>query len=372
MTDELPVENEAVRMIRAAEAHRPLGIPEVRSRGEQVALLVDFENLVLGAIASLPGREEPVPAKAVTWLCRAYGSTTIRRAYADWANPRFGRYQHTLERNGIDLVQIGHGPARKNGADIRMAVDAMETLLIQPGVDAFVLVTGDSDFSPLVAKLREHGKYVIGVGAETTVSARLVSVCTEYKLFGSIVSRLDPPADDNTADTAKTGAGNARLSRPAALPGFRLADAERLLVTAMEQASVATPTAGGIKNKMIALDPAFDEANYGCRSFREFLTKLGHRVRVVGRSGNDITVTLINPPTGGVPSVGSCAAQPAAPRVEEIDAASGRHGEEQVGMAKHEDKTEGDGQGTYDPAKTKDVGDAGGGRHDSEDKGEDK
>ncbi len=67
-----------------------------------------------------------MPAKALTWLYRAYGPATIRRAYADWAEPRFGRYQQALERNGIALVQIGHGPARKNGADIRMAVDAME------------------------------------------------------------------------------------------------------------------------------------------------------------------------------------------------------------------------------------------------------
>lgn len=113
VTSEPPAESEAVRMVRDAEARRSPWTSEIGSRGEQVALLVDFENLVLGAIASLPGRAEPVPAKALTWLCRAYGSTTIRRAYADWADPRFGRYQPALERNGIDLVQIGTAqPAR--------------------------------------------------------------------------------------------------------------------------------------------------------------------------------------------------------------------------------------------------------------------
>lgn len=291
-----PVESEAVRMVREVESRRPLGFPEVRSRGEQVALLVDFENLVLGATASLPGRAEPVPAKALTWLCRTYGSTTIRRAYADWADPRFGRYQNALERNGIDLVQIGHGPARKNGADIRMAVDAMETLIVHPRVDAFVLVSGDSDFSPLVAKLREHGKHVIGVGAETAASARLVAVCSEYKLFGSIVARIDPPPD---------AAGRPRPANagpPAPVAVHRLADAEALLVTAMEQITAATPTASAVKSKMVALDPAFDPLNYeGCRSFRDFLAQLGHRVRTVGRSGHDITLALIDPPAGGEP-----------------------------------------------------------------------
>lgn len=301
-TSTSPVESEAVRMVRDAEAaharYSPY-VPEVRARGEQVALLVDFENLVLGAIASLPGRVEPVPVKALTWLCRAYGSTTIRRAYADWADPRFGRYQHALERNGIDLLQIGHGPARKNGADIRMAVDAMETLLIHPSVDAFVLVSGDSDFSPLVAKLREHGKHVIGVGAETAASARLVSVCSEYKLFGSIVARLDPPSD--TSDRPRP----VNVEPSAAEPVHRLADAEALLVTAMEQITAATPTASQVKSKMVELDPAFDPLNYGCRSFRDFLALLAHRVRVVGRSGHDITLTLIDPSAAGAPAAGT-------------------------------------------------------------------
>src|SRR5262249_50859087 len=141
---------------------------------------------------------EPVPEPALTWLCRAYGSTTIRRAYADWADARFGRYQGALERNGVDLVQIGRGPQRKNAADIRMTVDAMETLIAHPGVGASGLATGAGVSSPLVAKLRGFGKQVIGVGAESAASARLVAVCSEYKLWGSILTRVqreDPPAE---------------------------------------------------------------------------------------------------------------------------------------------------------------------------------
>ncbi|WIX85679.1 OST-HTH/LOTUS domain-containing protein [Amycolatopsis sp. DG1A-15b] len=173
------------------------------------------------------------------WLCRAYGPTTIRRAYAGWTNPRFGRYQHALERNGVDLVQLGHGPSRKNGADIRMTV-----------------------------------------GAETSASARLVSVCSEYKLWGSIVASTD--ARPNS-------------SIPTGQPGYRLADAEELLVTAMGQTASTVLTASAVKSKMVTLDPAFDEANYGCASFREFLARLGHRVHVVDRSGGDITPALISP-----------------------------------------------------------------------------
>lgn len=224
----------------------------------------------------MPDRYEPVPATALTWLCRAYGPTTIRRAYADWADPRFGRDQQMLERNGVDLVQLGRGPSRKNGADIRMAVEAMETLIVHPSVDAFVLVSGDSDFSPLVSKLREFGKSVIGVGAETSASARLVSVCSEYQLWGSIIEHTEPQLAE---------------ACPASAPVLRLAEAEKMVVAAMKQCPTAAPTASWLKSKLLALDPDFDEANFGCASFRELLGQLEHRVRAVGRSAYDITLT---------------------------------------------------------------------------------
>jgi uncharacterized LabA/DUF88 family protein len=275
------IENEAVRMVRDAAARREEtfgGWARVRipgPRGDQVALLLDFENLVLGATASLPDRAEPLPAAALKCLCHAYGPTTIRRAYADWSDQRFGRYQQQLERNGVDLIQIGHGPSRKNGADIRLTVDAMETLSIHPSVDAFVLVSGDSDFSPLVAKLREFGKHVVGVGAETAASARLVAVCSEYALWGDIVARVEPAP---TATPAPDDGG--------------LRAAEALLVKAMNDLDKATPTASQVKAKMVEIDATFDIARLGCGSFREFLGRLGHRVQTAGKSGGDITLAL--------------------------------------------------------------------------------
>lgn len=149
-----------------------------------------------------------------------------------------------------------------------------------------MLVTSDSDFSPLVSKLREFGKHVIGVGAVTAASARLVQVCSEYKLWDSIVARVDPPPE---------------TAQPAAQPGFRLADAQALLVAAMRQITAATSTASQIKAKMVLLDPSFDEANYGCGSFRDFLARLGHRVCTAGRSGGDTTLALVDSATNPGP-----------------------------------------------------------------------
>ncbi|GAA3040470.1 NYN domain-containing protein [Actinokineospora globicatena] len=240
-----------------------------------VGVYVDFENLVRGAGRGLPGRANPVPYAAITRLCRDYGNAVIRRAYADWANPQSGRYQQDSAMNGVDLIQVVRfGAARKNAADIRMAVDAMETLITHPEVSVFVLVAGDGDYTPLVQRLREFGKHVVGVGTEANASPRLVSVCSEYKYWGTLLAQVEPEPGDHFADE------------------FDIATAENLLVAAMEQAAVGTPTAGWVKNKMTSLDPAFDERNYGCRSFRDFLGRLTHRVRVVGTSGGDITVSL--------------------------------------------------------------------------------
>ena len=110
----------------------------------QVAVFVDFENLVLGAVKELPGQANPAPYEALTRLCRGYGNASVRRAYADWANPRFGGHQEDLAMNGVDLIQVARvGIQNKNAADIRMAVDAMETLIVHPEVSVFVLVSGE-------------------------------------------------------------------------------------------------------------------------------------------------------------------------------------------------------------------------------------
>jgi hypothetical protein len=158
-----------------------------------------------------------------------------------------------------------------------MAVDAMETLIVHPEISVFVLVSGDGDYSPLVQRLREFGKWVVGVGTEANASRKLVSVCSEYKYWGTLVAEVEPAA------------------RPAA--AFDIGEAERLLVRAFEESNAETMTAGGLKSKMLALDASFDEHNYGCRSFRAFLAMLPKRVQIVEAGGPDITVKLIEEPT---------------------------------------------------------------------------
>lgn len=255
-----------------------------------VAVFLDFENLVLGAGGNALGTNA-IPSSALRWLCRGFGNASVRRAYADWRDTRFGQYEQALAESGIDLVQLGRfSPgSHKNAADIRLAVDAMETLIAHADIGVFVLVTGDSDFTPLVQKLREFGKHVIGIGTnEATTSVRLVSVCSEYKFWETVLRQAEPNAPV-VAGSAKAQGSTKSVDK-----------AKQLLAEAVSQITTDTPTASAIKTKMLALDPMFDENRYGYTNFREFLAKVGG-AKIVGRSGGDITVSV----SVSVPVVGS-------------------------------------------------------------------
>jgi uncharacterized LabA/DUF88 family protein len=283
------------------------------SADDQVAVFIDLENLALGAVHDLPGEADPIPYKALERLCRDYGNTSIRRAYADWSRPEFGRYQHSLAQNGITLIQVTRfGAQQKNAADILMAVDAMEVLITHPDVGTFLLVAGDGDYSPLVQRLREFGKWVVGVGTQASASSRLVAVCSEYKYWGTLVAAVNP------AVRAEVGAN------------FHIADAERLVVAAMEEAPDDSATGSWLKSKMLALDPSFDEHNYGASSFRVLLSRLPDLVQVKkDRSSSDMLVTLVVPRPGKAdtdggqpaPATRRRAARQAAPKQTEQAAA---------------------------------------------------
>jgi uncharacterized LabA/DUF88 family protein len=245
--------------------------------GDQVAVFIDLENLALGAGENLPGQADPIPYRALELLTRDYGNASIRRAYADWSKPEFSRHQQNLAQNGITLIQVTRfGAQQKNAVDILMAVDAMEVLITHPDVGTFVLVAGDGDYSPLVQRLREFGKWVVGVGTKASASSRLVAVCSEYKYWGTIVAAVNP------AVRAEVDAK------------FDIADVKRLVIAAMDEAPDDTATGSWLKGRMLSLDPSFDEHNYGARSFRALLTRLPDVIQVK-KSGSspDMLVTLV-------------------------------------------------------------------------------
>ncbi len=147
-----------------------------------LAVFIDFENIALG----MRGRTDQVfHVQRVLQRLLEKGNILIKRAYADWS--RFGSYTKPFHEAAIELIEIPRrGDAGKNSADIRMCVDAMDLCYAKVHIDTFVLVSGDSDFSPLVSKLRENGKRVIGLGLRGSTSELLVANCDEFLFYESL------------------------------------------------------------------------------------------------------------------------------------------------------------------------------------------
>src|SRR2546428_8118792 len=141
---------------------------------ERIGLFLDFENLAIGAREELGGAFDFRP---IADALAERGRVVVRRAYADWSS--FDEDRRMLTRHQVELIEIPQrmGATRKNAADIKMAVDAIELSFERGYITTFVLGTGDSDFTPLVHKLRELNRRVIGVGIEASTSALLPPAC---------------------------------------------------------------------------------------------------------------------------------------------------------------------------------------------------
>lgn len=156
------------------------------------ALLLDFENLVI-PFESKGG--PPVASLDVETLIDFvednFGNVIFRRAYADWSNSMFGRYQAQLQDLGVEMIQVRRRTraSKKNGADILLTADAVECLLLRPFIDTFAIVSGDSDIGPLITKLKSHGKTVIVIGPDEKSTARhVISLADRFKFCTDIVS----------------------------------------------------------------------------------------------------------------------------------------------------------------------------------------
>ena len=148
---------------------------------ERIALFLDYENLALGARDNLGGMA--FDFRPIADALAERGRVVVRRAYADWSF--FDEDRRMLTRSHVELIEMPQrlGASRKNAADIKMAVDAMELAFEREYVSTFAICTGDSDFTPLVHKLRELNKRVIGVGVEKSTSALLPPACDEFLYY---------------------------------------------------------------------------------------------------------------------------------------------------------------------------------------------
>ena len=162
----------------------------------QLAVFMDFENIALWAEQEFLDFEL---TPLMDYLANR-GSIAILRAYGDWS--RFSRYREDLMNHAVDLIQIFSIRAGKNRADIRMALDALEVAIQRSQIDTFVIISGDSDFGPLVTKLREYGRHTLGIGPREVTHPLLVRACDEFVYLEVALGELpdDPLVEPQPSD----------------------------------------------------------------------------------------------------------------------------------------------------------------------------
>ena len=161
------------------------------------ALLIDFDNVTMGIRSELQTELRNLLSSDIV-----KGKVSVQRAYADWR--RYPQYIVPLSEASIDLIFApAFGSNKKNATDIRLAIDAMELVFTRPEIGTFILLSGDSDFSMLVIKLKEYGKYVIGVGIRESASDLLIQNCDEYFSYSDLAGLTMPVHDQAPAEAAE-------------------------------------------------------------------------------------------------------------------------------------------------------------------------
>src|SRR6476469_7844263 len=247
---------------------------------ERIALFLDYENLAIGAREAL-GRGD-FDFRPIADALAERGRVVVRRAYADWSN--FEADRRMLTRHQIELIEIPQrmGSVRKNAADIKMAVDAIELSFERGYITTFVLGTGDSDFTPLVHKLRELNRRVIGIGVEASTSALLPPACDEF-LFYERLKGVEQGVPRKALPTRRSAPKPAEepLVEPLVETAEVAADQTDLgvLITqtlaGLERSTNGPVLASSLKRTILRKDPTFNEANYGFRGFGELIRHLG-------------------------------------------------------------------------------------------------
>ena len=251
---------------------------------KMLAVFIDFENLALGMERDRSGRPkkrtETFDMNRVLARLVEKGKVMVKIAYSDWG--RFSEYRVPMHDAGIQMREIPErGKTGKNHADIQLCVDAMDMCYSKEHIDTFVVVSGDSDFTPLVSKLKENGKDVIGLGMKDSTSDLLASSCDEFIYYEDIVGEGEAPTVDWDA-ISKTK-----------LPALRLLYET---VEALIRENKDVMYSSLVKDTMKRKKPSFSESGYGYRSFSALLEdaqKLGLiDLRINERSGTYVVTGL--------------------------------------------------------------------------------
>jgi uncharacterized protein (TIGR00288 family) len=287
---------------------------------ERVAVYIDFDNVVISRYDDVHGKQawrkddprqhgqpsgskDPIDVKlgaarvdvgAIIDFAASFGSVSLSRAYADWSVPANASYKTELIERSLHLVQLFTASGVKNGADIRLAVDAVEDLMRHPEITHVVLVAGDSDFVPLAQSCKQLGRYVVGIGVTGSTSRALVSACNEFIDYAHLPGVTPPPPAPKKSSPAKKSA--ATKSKKSVAKNAPDAAATNLLVRAirvgLQKSDDDWVYAAGVKSQMQRMDPAFKEKSLGFSSFRAFVESRGDQVISKVADNGQLTVRL--------------------------------------------------------------------------------
>jgi hypothetical protein len=265
---------------------------------DRVAVYIDFDNVVISRYDDVHGNQawrkddprqhgrsagstDPVDLKlaaarvdigAIIDYAASFGTVSLSRAYADWSVPANASYKTELIERSLHLVQLFNASGVKNGADIRLAVDAVEDLMRHPEVTHVVLVAGDSDFVPLAQSCKQLGRFVVGIGVTGSTSRALVAACNEFIDYAHLPGVTPPPSPPRTPSAKKAAAKKSAKTQPldpaeAEATGLLL----RAIRVGLEKSDDDWVYASGVKSQMQRMDPAFKEKSLGFSSFRAFV-----------------------------------------------------------------------------------------------------
>jgi uncharacterized LabA/DUF88 family protein len=250
----------------------------------RVAVYLDFDNIVISRYDQVNGRNsfqkdkakglEPdkltkatVDVAAILDFASSFGTLVLTRAYADWSAVVNAGYREQLVGRAVDLVQLFPAAAYgKNGADIRLAVDAVEDMFRLPDLTHVVIVAGDSDYIPLAQRCKRLGRYVVGIGVAGSSSRMLAAACDEFVVYDSLPG-IPTPAPEPERQQPK----RSRKKEEPDPQAQATALLTRALQIGLEKDDVEWLHNSAVKAQMKRMDPSFSEKSLGFKSFSDFL-----------------------------------------------------------------------------------------------------
>jgi len=245
------------------------------SGDDNLALFCDFENIALGV---RDAKYDKFDIRPIVERLLLKGSIVVKKAYCDWE--RYKEFKATMHESAFELIEIPHvRQSGKNSADIRMVVDALDLCYTKEHIDTFVIISGDSDFSPLVSKLRENAKTVIGIGVKNSTSDLLMNNCDEFIFYDDLVAERESSKKRQRRKThrkttvAKKGAAKTAEAKTQDDPTQEAIDLVLETTEALyaERGDRAKLWGSMIKQTLKRRRPGFNESVYGFNSFSDLL-----------------------------------------------------------------------------------------------------